>query len=113
MVNAVEQNMYYGEFGGQYVPDMIRPALDAVAAAYLQYKDDPEFRNELAGLLKDYDGRETPLYYAESFTKYLGGAKVYLKREDLNHLGAHKMNNVLGQILLAQRMGKKLSLIHI
>lgn len=86
---------------------MIRPALDAVAAAYLQYKDDPEFRNELAGLLKDYDGRETPLYYAESFTKYLGGAKVYLKREDLNHLGAHKMNNVLGQILLAQRMGKK------
>ncbi|NSX31738.1 tryptophan synthase subunit beta [Gardnerella leopoldii] len=107
MVNAVEQNVYYGEFGGQYVPDMIRPALDAVAAAYLQYKDDPEFRNELAGLLKDYDGRETPLYYAESFTKYLGGAKVYLKREDLNHLGAHKMNNVLGQILLAQRMGKK------
>lgn len=107
MVNAVEQNMYYGEFGGQYVPDMIRPALDAVAAAYLQYKDDPEFRNELAGLLKDYDGRETPLYYAESFTKYLGGAKVYLKREDLNHLGAHKMNNVLGQILLAQHMGKK------
>ena len=107
MVNAVEQNMYYGEFGGQYVPDMIRPALDAVAAAYLQYKDDSEFRNELAGLLKDYDGRETPLYYAESFTKYLGGAKVYLKREDLNHLGAHKMNNVLGQILLAQRMGKK------
>ncbi len=107
MVNAVEQNMYYGEFGGQYVPDMIRPALDAVAEAYLQYKDDPEFRNELAGLLKDYDGRETPLYYAESFTKYLGGAKVYLKREDLNHLGAHKMNNVLGQILLAQRMGKK------
>jgi len=107
MVNAVEQNMYYGEFGGQYVPDMIRPALDAVAAAYLQYKDDSEFRNELAGLLKDYDGRETPLYYAESFTKYLGGAKVYLKREDLNHLGAHKMNNVLGQILLAQRVGKK------
>lgn len=107
MVNAVEQNMYYGEFGGQYVPDMIRPALDAVAAAYLQYKDDSEFRNELAGLLKDYDGRETALYYAESFTKYLGGAKVYLKREDLNHLGAHKMNNVLGQILLAQRMGKK------
>lgn len=107
MVNTVEQNVYYGEFGGQYVPDMIRPALDAVAAAYLQYKDDPEFRNELAGLLKDYDGRETPLYYAESFTKYLGGAKVYLKREDLNHLGAHKMNNVLGQILLAQRMGKK------
>lgn len=107
MVNAVEQNMYYGEFGGQYVPDMIRPALDAVAAAYLQYKDDSEFRNELAELLKDYDGRETPLYYAESFTKYLGGAKVYLKREDLNHLGAHKMNNVLGQILLAQRMGKK------
>ena len=107
MVNAVEQNMYYGEFGGQYVPDMIRPALDAVAAAYLQYKDDPEFRNELAGLLKDYDGRETPLYYAESFTRYLGGAKVYLKREDLDHLGAHKMNNVLGQILLAQRISKK------
>lgn len=106
MTNPVEQNMYYGEFGGQYVPANIKVALNKVAAAYLKYRDDPEFNNELAGLLKDYSGRATPLYYATALTNYLGGAKVYLKREDLNHLGAHKLNNVLGQILIAKRMGK-------
>lgn len=97
---------FYGEFGGQFVPEQVKAALNTVADAYNEYKDDPAFRSELAGLLKDYSGRETPLYYAESLTKQLGGAKLYLKREDLNHLGAHKLNNVLGQILIAKRMGK-------
>lgn len=106
MTNAVQQNMYYGEFGGQYVPDKIKVALDAVARAYQEAKNDLAFLTELRALLKDYSGRATPLYYAEAFTKELGGAKIYLKREDLNHLGAHKLNNVLGQILLAKRMGK-------
>lgn len=106
MTNAVQQNMYYGEFGGQYVPDRIKVALDAVEQAYQEAKNDPAFLTELRALLKDYSGRATPLYYAEAFTKKLGGAKIYLKREDLNHLGAHKLNNVLGQILLAKRMGK-------
>ncbi|MFT8825719.1 MAG: tryptophan synthase subunit beta [Liquorilactobacillus mali] len=99
-------NGYYGIFGGQYVPDDVAKALKQLEDAYLKYKDDEKFRAELAYYLKDYSGRETPLYFAESLTEKLGGAKVYLKREDLNHLGAHKLNNVLGQILLAKRMGK-------
>ncbi|KRM88705.1 tryptophan synthase subunit beta [Liquorilactobacillus vini] len=97
---------FFGEFGGQFVPDQVKEALNQVAAAYNQFKDDPQFQQELAYYLKDYSGRPTPLYFAESLTKYLKGAKIYLKREDLNHLGAHKLNNVLGQILLAKRMGK-------
>lgn len=98
---------YFGEFGGQYVPDKVKLALNELEKTYFTYKDGPAFREELAYYLRDYSGRETPLYYAESLTKYLGGAKVYLKREDLNHLGAHKLNNVLGQVLLAKRQGKK------
>lgn len=97
---------YFGEFGGQYVPEQIKEALNEITIAYNKYKEDSEFQKELAYHLKDYSGRPTPLYYAESLTEKLGGAKVYLKREDLNHLGAHKLNNVLGQILLAKRMGK-------
>lgn len=104
---TVTTNMFYGEFGGQYVPKQVKDALTEVAAAYERYHQDPDFLAELQGLLADYSGRQTPLYYAESLSNYLGGAKVYLKREDLNHLGAHKLNNVLGQILLAKRMGKK------
>lgn len=104
---TVTTNMFYGEFGGQYVPKQVKDALTEVAAAYKRYRQDPDFLAELQGLLADYSGRQTPLYYAESLSNYLGGAKVYLKREDLNHLGAHKLNNVLGQILLAKRMGKK------
>lgn len=104
---TVTTNMFYGEFGGQYVPKQVKDALTEVAAAYERYRQDPYFLAELQGLLADYSGRQTPLYYAESLSNYLGGAKVYLKREDLNHLGAHKLNNVLGQILLAKRMGKK------
>lgn len=104
---TVTTNMFYGKFGGQYVPKQVKDALTEVAAAYERYRQDLDFLAELQGLLADYSGRQTPLYYAESLSNYLGGAKVYLKREDLNHLGAHKLNNVLGQILLAKRMGKK------
>ena len=97
---------YFGQFGGSFVPEPIQNLLDQLEATFEQYKNDPEFIAEYKHYLKDYSGRETPLYFAESLTEHLGGAKIYLKREDLNHLGSHKLNNVLGQILLAKRMGK-------
>ena len=97
---------FFGEFGGSFVPEPIQVLLDELEATFDKYKDDPEFLAEYHAYLKDYSGRETPLYFAESLTNHLGGAKIYLKREDLNHLGSHKLNNVLGQILLAKRMGK-------
>ena len=99
-------NKYFGKFGGQYVPQVAIKALEELEEAFLEYKDNEEFINELNYYLKNYVGRETPLYYAERLSKYIGGARVYLKREDLNHTGAHKINNVMGQILLAKRMGK-------
>lgn len=102
-----ETKGYFGQFGGSFVPEPIQHLLDQLEATFEQYKDDPEFIAEYKHYLKDYSGRETPLYFAESLTEHLGGAKIYLKREDLNHLGSHKLNNVLGQILLAKRMGKK------
>ena len=98
---------YFGQFGGSFVPEPIQTLLDELEVTFDKYKDDPEFLAEFRHYLKDYSGRETPLYFAESLTDNLGGAKIYLKREDLNHLGSHKLNNVLGQILLAKRMGKK------
>ncbi len=98
---------YFGQFGGSFVPEPIQTLLDELEVTFEKYKDDPEFLAEFRHYLKDYSGRETPLYFAESLTDHLGGAKIYLKREDLNHLGSHKLNNVLGQILLAKRMGKK------
>lgn len=98
---------HFGEFGGRYVPEVLMPALDELEKAYLEAKDDPEFQATLAQHLKDYSGRQTPLYRADRLTEHLGGATVYLKREDLNHTGSHKINNTLGQILLALRMGKK------
>ena len=101
-----ETKGYFGQFGGSFVPDPIQNLLDQLEATFEQYKNDPEFIAEYKHYLKDYSGRETPLYFAESLTEHLGGAKIYLKREDLNHLGSHKLNNVLGQILLAKRMGK-------
>ncbi|WP_029188969.1 tryptophan synthase subunit beta [Streptococcus suis] len=97
---------YFGQFGGSFVPEQIQVLLDQLEETFETYRDDPEFIAEYQGYLRDYAGRETPLYFAESLTKELGGAKIYLKREDLNHLGSHKLNNVLGQILLAKRMGK-------
>ena len=101
-----ETKGYFGQFGGSFVPEPIQNLLDQLETTFEQYKNDPEFITEYKHYLKDYSGRETPLYFAESLTDHLGGAKIYLKREDLNHLGSHKLNNVLGQILLAKRMGK-------
>ncbi|HOJ77147.1 MAG TPA: tryptophan synthase subunit beta [Bacillota bacterium] len=103
----MNRNWYFGNYGGRYVPETLMAALDELEEAYLRYKDDPEFINELTTLFNDYSGRPTPLYYAERFSKELGKGRVFLKREDLNHTGAHKINNTLGQILLAKRMGKK------
>ncbi|MBC5619178.1 tryptophan synthase subunit beta [Streptococcus sp. NSJ-17] len=102
----VENKGYFGQFGGSFVPELIQVLLDELEGTFEKYKKDPEFLAEYHHYLADYAGRETPLYFAESLTDYLGGAKIYLKREDLNHLGSHKLNNVLGQILLAKRMGK-------
>lgn len=97
----------FGKFGGQFVPETLMTPLIELEQAYEEAKQDPAFQQELDYYLKQYVGRETPLYYAERLTKRVGGAKIYLKREDLNHTGAHKINNALGQALLAKRMGKK------
>lgn len=97
----------FGEFGGQYIPETVMTAVHELEKAYDKYKDDPEFNKELHELYHNYAGRPSMLYYAEKMTKDLGGAKIYIKREDLNHTGSHKINNVLGQILLAKKMGKK------
>lgn len=96
----------FGVHGGQYIPETLMNAMNELEEAYLKYKDDPEFNAELEEMLNEYAGRPSRLYYAERMTKKLGGAKIYLKREDLNHTGAHKINNVIGQMLLAKRMGK-------
>ncbi|MGM0507593.1 MAG: tryptophan synthase subunit beta [Fusobacteriota bacterium] len=97
---------YFGQFGGKYVPETLIPALDELEEAYNKYKNDEDFQKEFKYYLKEYVGRETPLYYAEKISEKIG-AKIYLKREDLNHTGAHKINNTIGQILLAKKMGKK------
>jgi tryptophan synthase beta chain len=97
---------YWGEFGGRFVPETLVAPLDELTAGYLATRDDREFRDEFHELLKDFSGRPTPLFFAGRLTEKLGGAKIYLKREDLNHTGAHKINNAIGQILLARRMGK-------
>ena len=96
----------FGDFGGQYVPETLMAVLHELTAAYEYYKNDPQFQQDYTDLLRDYAGRPSLLYYAENLTKKLGGAKIYFKREDLNHTGSHKINNVLGQALLAKRMGK-------
>jgi tryptophan synthase beta chain len=102
-----DKHGHFGQFGGRFVPETLMPALLELEEAYGRIRRDPEFKKELAGLLKDYVGRPSPLYFARHLTEVLGGPKVYLKREDLNHTGAHKINNTMGQGLLAQRMGKK------
>ena len=96
----------FGDFGGQYIPETLMNTLHELEAAYTHYKADPAFQAELNDLLNNYAGRPSLLYYAENLTKEFGGAKIYLKREDLNHTGSHKINNVLGQALLAKKMGK-------
>jgi tryptophan synthase beta chain len=97
---------HFGSYGGRFVAETLMPLVLDLERAYEEAKRDPAFRAELGGMLKHYVGRESPLYFAERLTEHLGGAKIYLKREDLNHTGAHKINNCLGQILLARRMGK-------
>lgn len=101
------KNSRFGEFGGQFVPETLMYAVKELELEYNRYKDDATFIDEYRSLLKDYSGRETPLYFAQRLTDHLGGAKIYLKREDLNHTGAHKINNTIGQALLAKKMGKK------
>lgn len=96
----------FGIHGGQFIPETLMNAVMDLEEAYNRYRQDPDFVAELDGLLREYAGRPSLLYYAEKMTRDLGGAKIYLKREDLNHTGSHKLNNVLGQVLLAQRMGK-------
>ncbi len=98
---------FFHGFGGMYVPEELKNVMHEIAEAYAEIKDTPAFKEELAHYLKEYVGRETPLYFASRLSKELGGAKIYLKREDLCHTGAHKINNVMGQILLARHMGKK------
>lgn len=97
----------FGEFGGKYIPETLAPAIEELEKNYLQIRNDKNFKKELGRLLVDYAGRPTPIYFARNLTKTIGGAKIYLKREDLLHGGAHKINNTLGQALLAKRMGKK------
>ncbi len=103
----MKTSMYFGVFGGQYVPETLVPALDELEEAHLASLEDPSFNAELNALLRDYSGRPTPLWHARGISKSLGDVKVYLKREDLNHTGAHKINNALGQVLLASKTGKR------
>jgi tryptophan synthase beta chain len=98
---------HFGPYGGRYVPEVLMAPIEELEAAYLAARDDPEFQAELAGLLATYAGRPTPLYFAKRLSEQLGGARIWLKREDLLHTGAHKINNCLGQALLARRMGKR------
>ena len=105
--NKMTKTGRFGKYGGQYVPEIVMPALNELEAAYKKYKEDPEFQKEFRFYLQEYAGRPTRLYYADKLTKHYGKAKIFLKREDLLHTGAHKINNALGQALLAKRMGKK------
>ncbi|EOH75081.1 tryptophan synthase subunit beta [Enterococcus malodoratus] len=107
MYQEPNQEGFYGEYGGKFVPETLMYAIQELEATYEESKQDPEFQKELMYYLKQYVGRENPLYFAERLTNDLGGAKIYLKREDLNHTGAHKINNALGQVLLAKKMGKR------
>lgn len=106
-LNVPDERGYYGAYGGRFVPETIVPALDELTDAYGEFKDDPVFQSELMHLHHTYTGRPTPISFAKRLTDHLGGAQIYLKREDLAHSGAHKINNALGQALLAKRMGKK------
>ncbi len=107
MDNSHIKNRHFGAYGGRYVPEMLIPALDELENAYEQYRNDDNFLKELNHLFNTYSGRPTPLYFANNLTKDIGGATIYLKLEGANHTGAHKINNALGQVLLAQKMGKK------
>ncbi|MDR2892053.1 MAG: tryptophan synthase subunit beta [Deltaproteobacteria bacterium] len=103
---ASQKNGFFGSYGGSHVPPELAQTVESIAEAYARYSQDPDFQTELNYYLKNFVGRESPLFYAANLSRKLGGAKIYLKREDLNHLGAHKVNNTVGQALLAKRMGK-------
>ncbi|MFA6528754.1 MAG: tryptophan synthase subunit beta, partial [Candidatus Gracilibacteria bacterium] len=105
--NYPDNNGFFGQYGGQFIPPQLKPAMDEVLQAYEEAKNDPSFQKEYDDLLKNFVGRPSPLYLAKNLTKHLGGGKIYLKREDLNHTGAHKINHTIGEALLAKRMGKK------
>ncbi|MDR6883280.1 tryptophan synthase subunit beta [Bacillus sp. 3255] len=107
MDQQLQQEGYFGEFGGSFVPPELQEVLNYLSEQFYKFRDDPEFKEELRYYLREYVGRENPLTYAERLSKAWGGPKIYLKREDLNHTGAHKINNAIGQILLAKRMGAK------
>src|SRR5690606_38547613 len=98
---------YFGEYGGRFIPETLIPAVEELTSAYEEAKEDPEFIAQFHEELQNYVGRPTPLYFAKRLSKEVGGAQIFLKREDLNHTGAHKINNAVGQILLAKRMGKR------
>ena len=105
--SASESTGFFGAYGGQFVPDELKVRLDEVTEAFERYRDNSFFKDELDYYFKHYTGRPNPIFFCANLSERLGGAKIYLKREDLNHLGAHKINNTLGQCLLAKRMGKK------
>ena len=105
--NIPDKSGHFGEFGGSFVPETLIPALEQLEKEYIKAKDESEFNEELKYYLNEYVGRPSPLYFARRLTEKLNGPKIYLKREDLNHTGAHKINNTIGQVLLAIRMGKK------
>ena len=107
MLSNYPVNGKFGRYGGRYIPETLIPAINDLESAYQRYKNDSDFRKELSYYLRQYAGRPTPLYFAKNLTEYVGGAKIFLKREDLLHGGAHKTNNTLGQCLLAKRMGKR------
>jgi tryptophan synthase beta chain len=102
-----DERGHFGIFGGRFVAETLMPLILELEKAYTEAKADPAFHSEMKGYLKHYVGRPSPLYFAERLTDHLGGAKIYFKREELNHTGSHKVNNVLGQIMMARRMGKK------
>ena len=105
--NLPDASGHFGVYGGRYIPETLLPAVEELTSRYLRLRDDEDFQKEFRYYLKNFVGRETPLYFAEHLTSHAGGAKIYLKREDLCHTGAHKINNTIGQILIARRMGKK------
>ncbi|WP_423751909.1 tryptophan synthase subunit beta [Heliobacterium chlorum] len=107
MMEQADKFGRFGVYGGAFVPETLKPALEELDSAFRRFIDDEDFQREYEDLLRDYAGRPSRLYYAQRLTEYLGGARIYLKREDLNHTGSHKINNVLGQVLMAKRMGKK------
>ena len=107
MKTTLDEHGHFGDFGGQYVAETLMPAIHELTVAYNEVQNDASFMEEFATLLHQYVGRPSPLYSAQRLTEAWGGAKVYLKREDLNHTGAHKLNNTIGQVLVAERLGKK------